>query len=264
MIGMVYENGPFVFEHNTTELKFNEYAWNKKANLLYIESPGGVGYSISEKEFHSDATVAEDNLQAMLKFYEKFPTLRKNDLYLSGESYAGIYVPWLAWKILQHNALPSSRDTHILLKGIMVGNACTDPLECSAPGKYGSSIYQYEFLFKHGYYDDLDYDYFKAACLMGDYLEDPCKSVRLKMDQFFASTRTSILNIYGKCYGIPSSDSFDGQPDLEQPATYKRVMKQSGRKQLLRDELDCEDTVGIMDFFNKHGNFERLHVEGTI
>jgi len=69
MIGMVYENGPFVFEHNTTELKFNEYSWNKKANLLYIESPGGVGYSISDKEFHSDATVAEDNLMAMLKFY---------------------------------------------------------------------------------------------------------------------------------------------------------------------------------------------------
>jgi len=40
----------------------------------------------------------------------------------------------------------------IMIKGIMVGNACTDPLECSTPGKYGTSIYQYEFLYKHGYY----------------------------------------------------------------------------------------------------------------
>lgn len=29
LLGMVYENGPFVFEHNTTNLKLNPYSWNK-------------------------------------------------------------------------------------------------------------------------------------------------------------------------------------------------------------------------------------------
>lgn len=42
LIGMVYENGPFVFEPNTTDFKINQFAWNKKANLLYISSPQGV------------------------------------------------------------------------------------------------------------------------------------------------------------------------------------------------------------------------------
>lgn len=42
MIGMVYENGPFVFRPNTTNFELNENAWNKKANLLYITSPQGV------------------------------------------------------------------------------------------------------------------------------------------------------------------------------------------------------------------------------
>ena len=36
-------------------------------------------------------------MKALLDFYEKFPTLKQNDLYISGESYAGIYVPYLSW-----------------------------------------------------------------------------------------------------------------------------------------------------------------------
>ena len=41
-VGMVLENGPFVLQKNKITFKLNEYAWNKKANLLYLESPGGV------------------------------------------------------------------------------------------------------------------------------------------------------------------------------------------------------------------------------
>lgn len=74
----------------------NPYAWNKKANLLYIESPGGVGFSKGERSFYNDQSTAEDNLQALLAFFKKFPNLKKNDFYISGESYAGIYVPYLA------------------------------------------------------------------------------------------------------------------------------------------------------------------------
>ena len=36
LIGMLDENGPFVTERNVTTLKLNPYAWNKRANLLYI------------------------------------------------------------------------------------------------------------------------------------------------------------------------------------------------------------------------------------
>lgn len=42
LIGMVYENGPFTFKTGSTILEINENSWNKKANVLYIESPGGV------------------------------------------------------------------------------------------------------------------------------------------------------------------------------------------------------------------------------
>lgn len=101
LIGMVYENGPFVFKEGTSSFEVNPYAWNMKANLLYITSPGGVGFSESKRGIKSDdGTTAEDNYKALLAFFAKFPNMKKNDLYLTGESYAGIYVPYLAYKIL--------------------------------------------------------------------------------------------------------------------------------------------------------------------
>jgi len=109
----------------------NPYAWNKKANLLYITSPGGVGFSTTKAASlkADDGTVALDNYKALLAFFNKFPNLKKNELYLTGESYAGIYVPYLANEILKRNKLPN-REMTINLKGIMINNACTDPREC--------------------------------------------------------------------------------------------------------------------------------------
>ena len=48
----------------------------------------------------------------------------------------------------------------------MVGNACTDPDECYTPGD-GMSLYQYEFLYKHTYYSDQEYDLMRAVCTLG-------------------------------------------------------------------------------------------------
>ena len=66
---MVYENGPFVFVPNTTQFVINENAWNKKANLLYITSPQGVGFSIGKVSSLNDNTVAVHNLKALLAFF---------------------------------------------------------------------------------------------------------------------------------------------------------------------------------------------------
>jgi len=49
------------------------------------------------------------------------------DLYISGESYAGIYVPYLAMRIHQQNQNAKVMNlTQINLKGILVGNPATD------------------------------------------------------------------------------------------------------------------------------------------
>ena len=45
----------------------------------------------------NDMTSSEDAFVALQAWYTKFPEFKVNDLYISGESYAGIYVPYLAW-----------------------------------------------------------------------------------------------------------------------------------------------------------------------
>ena len=100
-------------------------------SVLFLEGPAGVGFSwardAKDKKFN-DYISADDNLKAVLSFFKKFPEFLKNDVYLAGESYTGIYVPYLAMKIHQHNIQEKTHggSTQINLKGIMVGNACTD------------------------------------------------------------------------------------------------------------------------------------------
>ena len=58
----------------------------------------------------------------------KYPEYKGNELYISGESYAGVYVPYLAYQIDLNNRkaeyAPSFES--INLKGYLVGNGCTD------------------------------------------------------------------------------------------------------------------------------------------
>lgn len=90
-------------ESGETTFHENEYSWNNETNMLYIEMPAGVGYSYSTNpdEYHfTDNSTAADNLKALLFFYAfKFPELQSNELWISGESYGGIYVPTLAYEI---------------------------------------------------------------------------------------------------------------------------------------------------------------------
>lgn len=64
------------------------------ANVLYLESPAGVGFSYSSnKSFYTlvtDEITARDNLVFLQRWFTEFPEYSKNDFFITGESYAGI------------------------------------------------------------------------------------------------------------------------------------------------------------------------------
>jgi carboxypeptidase C (cathepsin A) len=76
----------------------NPYSWNKRANVIYLEAPAGVGFSYASNAYirTNDTQTAKDNMAGLRLFFDKFPSYLGNDFYLSGESYAGIYIPMLA------------------------------------------------------------------------------------------------------------------------------------------------------------------------
>ena len=109
----MYENGPYhVIEPITTSppaLYHNTFTWNNQTNMLWLESPCGVGFSYCDSAAglrHNDTSTAGDNLAALVAFYTAFPELYSSPLYITGESYAGVYVPTLAQAILNYNHNP--------------------------------------------------------------------------------------------------------------------------------------------------------------
>lgn len=149
--GAFVEHGPF--KPSGSVLIKNDYSWNKEANMLYLESPAGVGFSYSvEKSFYSsvnDVITAGDNLAFLEKWFENFPEYKNRDFYITGESYAGHYVPQLANLIVQSKS-------KINLKGIAIGNPLLEfDTDFNSRGEY---------LWSHGLISDDTYDLFNKAC----------------------------------------------------------------------------------------------------
>lgn len=89
------------------------------ANVLFLESPAGVGFSYSNTSMdYDDKQTAVDSYTFLVNWLERFPEYKTRDFYIIGESYAGHYVPQLADLILEKNKI--TNQTVINLKGIAV------------------------------------------------------------------------------------------------------------------------------------------------
>ncbi|XBH70481.1 hypothetical protein VPH35_098133 [Triticum aestivum] len=142
--GAMAELGPFRVNPDGKTLSRNRHAWNNLANVIFLESPAGVGFSYSNASIPSgDTRTAVDAYMFLLHWLERFPEYKGRDFYISGESYAGHYVPQLAAVIL---ALRELGATNMNLKGIFVGNPVLD----KSNNSYGSL----EFLWSHGVISD--------------------------------------------------------------------------------------------------------------
>ncbi|KAL9258163.1 Serine carboxypeptidase-like 45-like protein [Drosera capensis] len=161
-VGAFSENGPF--RPKGQILVKNEHSWNREANMLYLETPVGVGFSYAADTTAyssvSDEITARDNLIFLQRWFDKFPQYRHRDLFITGESYAGHYVPQLAKLMTQFN------EKHKLfnLKGIALGNPV---LEFATD--FNSRA---EYFWSHGLISDSTYNLFTSTCNYSRYVSE--------------------------------------------------------------------------------------------
>lgn len=236
--------------------------------MLYLEAPAGVGYSWTgtPNPEYTDESSAEDNYLAVKQFFNLFGEYADNEFYISGESYAGVYVPFLAHKI----AVEHKDDNNIKLKGILVGNGVTD------------LNYDDNSLWAMGFWHGMiDHKLEKKMW------KDNCYPHAMSIETQFTGTRKDIcdehevewikkiggLNIYDvyrKCYYPETSADRYGKNHLGE--TFKvgmtaqdytpwlfRSLKKKGLK--LEDvSVPCVYAKGTSTFFNKLEVMSALHI----
>lgn len=100
--GFFQENGRFLWQPGTFAPVENPYSWVNLTNMLWVEQPVGTGFSIGEVT----ATTQEETAQDFIKFFKNWETtfgIKNYKIYVTGESYAGRYVPYISAAMLDQN-----------------------------------------------------------------------------------------------------------------------------------------------------------------
>jgi len=150
LVGNMGENGPVGtakfrpgiprFDNHATDIDAplveNPFAWTKKSAVLYVDQPGGVSFSTASSEWTVEESLkrTEDDIaDAFYPFLQNILTtfdLTKQKLYLTGESYAGMYIPSIARTIHRNNkhiiandeGFHSPKLNIVNLRGLAIGN----------------------------------------------------------------------------------------------------------------------------------------------
>lgn len=145
------ENGPLTVEPDAT-IQHNMYSWHQVADVVYIDQPLGTGFSsVGDPRNYvtNEKIVAQDMREFLEKFVELYPTLKNKPFYVTGESYAGHYIPSVAHELLRRPV------DALRLTGIAIGNGWVDPaLQYPAYA---------DFAFEHNMVGEVGYQIAKKA-----------------------------------------------------------------------------------------------------
>ena len=126
--GLLQENGPFLWQSGTFKPVKNPYSWVNLTNMLWVDQPVGTGFSQGTPNATSDVDVARDFLGFFKNFLDAFG-LANPKIYLTGESSAGFYIPYIA------DAMFNSNDTeHFNVQGTMMYDPSTSTNDLQAQG----------------------------------------------------------------------------------------------------------------------------------
>lgn len=120
--GIFEENGPFSFKSDKVDTKLvpNKYSWTNLSHVVWVESPIGVGFTKGKPDIQGMYGQAREFYGFLEQFYETFAELKGKRLWITGESYAGKYIPYIAHEIYKHES--HKNQTGINLQGIAIND----------------------------------------------------------------------------------------------------------------------------------------------
>jgi cathepsin A (carboxypeptidase C) len=121
LMGLFMELGPSAVTKDG-KVKFNDFSWNSNASVIFIDQPVNVGYSYSSGSVSNTVAAGKDIYALLTLFFKQFPEYAEQSFHISGESYAGHYIPVFASEILSH------KKRNINLQSVLIGNGLTDGL----------------------------------------------------------------------------------------------------------------------------------------
>ena len=163
MDGLFIENGPFRVSAESSNpsdasapptIQVNPYSWHNSAYMLFLDQPLGVGYSIVNPNcpwcdyVHNHTAVNEHMYSALQSLMHIYPFLQHREIYISGESYAGHYIPSMVDYILSVGPVGEHRGHAALrVSGMAIGNGWSDPKVQYNFAEFAHNIGEFLFLF---------------------------------------------------------------------------------------------------------------------
>jgi len=126
-LALFFENGPFKINPSTLQLIPNPFSWNNNATVVYVDQPAGTGFSYANRYYIGNETQVANEMYTFLQgFFVQYPQYTKLDFFITGESFAGHYIPAITAKIIRENN--NGKNAKINLQGIAIGDGFIDPV----------------------------------------------------------------------------------------------------------------------------------------
>ncbi|OAQ90625.1 carboxypeptidase cpdS precursor [Purpureocillium lilacinum] len=119
--GFLQENGPFLWQYGTFKPVPNPWGWHHLTNMLWVEQPINTGFSTGNVTAKDEEDVARQFMGFFKNFINTF-SMQGYKVYITGESYAGMYCPYIA------SAMLDAKDkTYFNMKGMIIYDPSIGP-----------------------------------------------------------------------------------------------------------------------------------------
>ncbi|KAK7887936.1 hypothetical protein LTR67_009330 [Exophiala xenobiotica] len=119
LMGFLQENGPISWQKGQLAPMPNVYSWTNLTNVVWVEQPAGTGFSGSAGagNYTNEIEVAAGFLGFWKNFIDTFD-MKGREISITGESYAGNYVPYIAEAML--NKTGKEFESYYNVTGILI------------------------------------------------------------------------------------------------------------------------------------------------